>query len=274
MPELPEVETIRAGIAPHVEGQTIHACQVYQAQLRWPITPGLTDQVAGQPIQSVTRRAKYLLWHFAQGVLLQHMGMTGYLKVLSGYEPKGKHDHMDIMLGSGKVIRFNDVRRFGAVLWTNEPIDHHPLLACLGPEPLGDGFSAEWLFAQIRKKNSPIKTIIMDQKVVVGVGNIYANESLFLAKIHPARPAKSLTETDCAQLAQAIKAVLTKAITHGGTTLKDFQNAEGKPGYFRHKLQVYGRAGEPCVICANPLQVLRLGQRQTVYCEFCQPAKP
>ena len=199
------------------------------------------------------------------------MGMTGTLRLVDQGTPRKKHDHVDIVLGSGKVLRFNDPRRFGALLWTEQPIETHPLFTHLGPEPLSDHLTPEHLLNKAQKRTVPIKTWLMDSKVVVGVGNIYANEVLFTTRIHPLTPVKQLTLEDCQKLVLAIQATLRAAIEAGGTTLKDFTQADGKPGYFRHNLQVYGRKGMPCVSCGGTLQELRLSGRSTVFCPTCQP---
>lgn len=270
MPELPEVETTCRGIRPFMEGQRLMAWHVREPRLRWPINMGWPEQVAGQRIQQITRRSKYIVVHLEQGQLLAHLGMSGQFRVLP--DPKlapAKHDHCDWVLSDGTVIRYRDPRRFGAMLWTPD-WQHHPLIINLGPEPLSDEFSGAVLYAACQKRSSPIKTTIMDASVVVGVGNIYANEALFMAGIHPLRRANRISRARCERLAEAIKTVLTRAIAQGGTTLRDYVSAQGESGYFRIELQAYGRAGQPCAQCQAPLIEKRLGGRSTVYCKNCQ----
>ena len=271
MPELPEVETIKRGIIPHCNAQLIVKVFLYEIHLRWPIPEDLADHITNQKIEAITRRSKYILFTLKNGTLIWHMGMTGTLRLVDQGTPLKKHDHVDIVLGSGKVLRFNDPRRFGALLWTEQPIETHPLFTHLGPEPLSDHLTPEHLLNKAQKRTVPIKTWLMDSKVVVGVGNIYANEVLFTTRIHPLTPVKQLTLEDCQKLVLAIQATLRAAIEAGGTTLKDFTQADGKPGYFRHNLQVYGRKGMPCVSCGGTLQELRLSGRSTVFCPTCQP---
>lgn len=269
MPELPEVETTRRGILPHVRGQTVKNVHVRQPRLRWPVSEGIYD-LAGQTLLDVTRRGKYLLLHFSQGVALVHLGMSGSLRVLPKPLPAGAHDHVDVTFRHGITLRFTDPRRFGAWLWTSEPVQLHPLLMDLGPEPLEDGFSGEHLFTRSRGRKVAIKSFIMDSHVVVGVGNIYANEALFTAGILPSRAAGKVSRERYERLAGHIREVLAFSILQGGTTLRDFVGGDGKPGYFQQTLRVYGRAGEPCRQCGVPLREARLGQRSTVFCKFCQ----
>ncbi|OUS27303.1 DNA-formamidopyrimidine glycosylase [Gammaproteobacteria bacterium 45_16_T64] len=269
MPELPEVETTRRGIEPYLKGQKIRAITVRQPKLRWPVSEELSS-MAGVVICSVERRGKYLLLKTEQGTVLVHLGMSGSLRILQKDEPPLFHDHVDVQLTSGQVLRYTDPRRFGAWLWTDEPAEEHKLIASLGPEPLSDDFDIEYLWQRSRGKKCPIKTFIMDSHVVVGVGNIYANEALFNAGIHPTRLAGKVSKKRYALLLQCIKDVLARAIEQGGTTLKDFVGGDGKPGYFKQELQVYGRAEEPCLVCDRPLREIRLGQRSTVFCKFCQ----
>ncbi len=271
MPELPEVEVTKRGIAPSLVGNKITQVIVRQPKLRWPV-PEALYQMQGLKVLEVTRRAKYLLIHTEKGTALVHLGMSGSMRVLDASAPLAKHDHVELVLETGKSVRYNDPRRFGAWLWqdTNQS---HQVLARLGPEPLTLAFSADSLFAITQKKRQCIKQIIMDNAVVVGVGNIYANESLFLAHIHPKRPANTLTQEEVALLVEVIKKVLAKAIEQGGTTLKDFSQADGKPGYFAQALLVYGRVGLPCFTCGIPLEKVVIGQRNTVYCPHCQPEK-
>lgn len=269
MPELPEVEVTRRGITPHLEGRAVTEVIVRNPNLRWPVDPQI-QQLAGQPIRSVSRRAKYLLLETDAGVLILHLGMSGSLRVLSPAPEPGKHDHLDLVLDSGAVLRLNDPRRFGAAIWWQLPLDAQPLLNRLGPEPLTLAFNAEQLATALKGKTSAIKTALMDNHVVVGVGNIYANEALFAAGIHPKKPAGKLSKARLVRLVEEVKAVLARAIEQGGTTLKDFTQADGKPGYFVQQLNVYGRGGQPCVQCGAELKEIKLGQRATVYCGHCQ----
>ncbi|MAD53533.1 MULTISPECIES: bifunctional DNA-formamidopyrimidine glycosylase/DNA-(apurinic or apyrimidinic site) lyase [unclassified Idiomarina] len=269
MPELPEVEVSRMGIAPHIEGHKITRVNVYDARLRWPV-PEQVHQVEGGDLIRVKRRAKYLLLETEQGVLILHLGMSGKLRVVPIDTPRVKHDHIQIEFSSGQCLRLNDPRRFGALLFTEENVDEHKLLAMLGPEPLTEHFNADYLFERSRDKKQPIKTFIMDNHQVVGVGNIYANEALFKAGIHPKRAAGAISKARYERLVMHIKETLAEAIKQGGTTLRDFTRADGSPGYFAQKLQVYGRGGKMCMRCKKPLREIRLGQRSTVYCTQCQ----
>ncbi len=269
MPELPEVETTRAGIAPHLLGTTIETLAIRQAQLRWPIPSELIGALPGQRIESIERRAKYLLVHTGVGSALIHLGMSGSLRVLDPDAPLGKHDHYDWRLDSGRILRYTDPRRFGSLLWQPSGVVHE-LLAALGPEPLSDAFDGDHLWLHSRKRTAAVKTFIMDQAIVVGVGNIYAAEALFAAGIHPKRAANSVSRTRYARLAIEIKRILLYAIARGGTTLRDFISPDGAPGYFEQELFVYGRAGEPCKVCGTPIRVTTLGQRSTFYCVRCQ----
>ncbi|MGH1470410.1 MAG: bifunctional DNA-formamidopyrimidine glycosylase/DNA-(apurinic or apyrimidinic site) lyase [Cellvibrionaceae bacterium] len=270
MPELPEVETTRRGIAPHVIDKTVRQVVVRHPQLRWPIPQHIVEDLPRKRILSIDRRGKYLLFKFKAGFLIIHLGMSGSLRIIDSAIEPGKHDHFELQLSSGKSLRLTDPRRFGAVLWTAEPLTEHKLLSHLGPEPLTDEFNAEMLFKRSRKRSVPMKTLLMDSKTVVGVGNIYANESLFLSGIRPTRPAKNMTRKQSETLVEQIKHVLDKAIKAGGTTLKDFTGGDGKPGYFQQQLFVYGREGEPCSKCDSQLKQIRIGQRSTVYCPQCQ----
>ncbi len=273
MPELPEVETTRKGIKPYLEKATILAVTIRQFSLRWPIDEHLADILTGQQIQRVGRRAKYLLITCDNGTLMIHLGMSGSLRVLDSVERSqpGKHDHIDIEIDNGHLLRYTDPRRFGAILWTSEPIKNHRLLSHLGPEPLLKYFDADYLWQQAQTKRCSVKTLIMNGHVVVGVGNIYANESLFLARIHPKTTANTLSLTQCEALTEQIKSVLGKAIKAGGTTLKDFTKSDGKPGYFAQHLHVYGRKGEDCFYCKSKIQHYKETQRATYYCPLCQP---
>lgn len=268
MPELPEVETTRRGIAPWLEDVTITRTVVRQPRLRWEV-PDPVRQLRDQAVLAVERRAKFIILTLDQGQLLLHLGMSGTLRVLPGETPAQKHDHLDLILDSGRLLRLRDPRRFGAALWA-ESGETHPLLEKLGPEPLSAAFNGELLYRRSRGRRQAVKTFIMDNRTVVGVGNIYAQESLFRAGIHPSRAAGRIGAERYERLAQAIKQVLEEAIKAGGTTLRDFTSASGSPGYFRQQLAVYGRGGEPCRHCGTPLKQLRHGQRSTVYCGRCQ----
>ena len=270
MPELPEVEITRRGIEPHLLGSAVTAVNVRQPKLRWPVTDNLEKILTGQRLSEIKRRGKYLLLRFEQGHLLIHLGMSGNLRVLAEQQAAGKHDHVDLFFDDGRCLRFTDPRRFGAVLWIDEPVEQHALLAKLGPEPLSSEFDGQYLFKASRKRNMPIKTFIMDQAVVVGVGNIYANEALYIAGIRPDRKAGSVSQKRYAALATAIIDTLESAIQQGGSSIRDFVGNEGKPGYFQQSLRVYGCGGKPCEQCKRPLTEVRIGQRQTVFCSRCQ----
>ena len=270
MPELPEVETTRRGIEPHIENNKVSKVILRRKTLRWPITPALSKDLPGETIQSVSRRGKYLLLATQKGCLLIHLGMSGSLRIVESSRAAAKHDHVDVVFANNKVLRYTDPRRFGCILWETEPIEAHPLLASLGPEPLEDNFHTDYLFKKSRRRNIAVKTFIMDSKVVVGVGNIYANESLFLAGISPKRSAGKISKPRYEKLVECIQQVLQQAIDVGGTTLKDFTGSDGEPGYFAQSLHVYGRGGEPCHGCNSTLKEIRQGQRSTVYCSQCQ----
>ena len=269
MPELPEVETTRRGLAPHVEGRRVVAVTLRRRDLRWPIPRVLSTRLPGQRIDAVERRAKYLLLHTAAGSALLHLGMSGMLRVLAPETPPGPHDHYDLVLDSGRVLRFTDPRRFGCLLW-QWPGETHNLLAALGPEPLTDDFDGDLLWQLSRGRSAAVKLFIMDNAVVVGVGNIYASEALFAAGIDPRKPAGSISRARYARLAGEIKRILAWAIERGGTTLRDFLNPDGAPGYFFRELFVYGRAGEPCKSCGATIRQATLGQRSTFWCPRCQ----
>lgn len=269
MPELPEVETTRRGIEPWLRDQRILALTIRQPQLRWPISPELIATLPGQRVTAIQRRAKYLLVDTAAGSALVHLGMSGSLRVLPADSAPGKHDHYDWQLESGLILRYTDPRRFGCLLWQASD-EVHPLLRALGPEPLSDAFNGDYLWTLSRSRRAAVKVFVMDQAVVVGVGNIYAAEALFAAGIHPGRAAGAVSRLRYERLAQQIKRILGHAITRGGTTLRDFTNADGAPGYFAQELLVYGRAGQPCRVCASPIRVVSLGQRSTFYCPRCQ----
>ena len=270
MPELPEVETTRRGIETHIENNKVSKVILRRKTLRWPITPALSKDLPGETIQSVSRRGKYLLLATQKGCLLIHLGMSGSLRIVESSRAAAKHDHVDVVFANNKVLRYTDPRRFGCILWETEPIEAHPLLASLGPEPLEDNFHTDYLFKKSRRRNIAVKTFIMDSKVVVGVGNIYANESLFLAGISPKRSAGKISKPRYEKLVECIQQVLQQAIDVGGTTLKDFTGSDGEPGYFAQSLHVYGRRGEPCHGCNGTLKEIRQGQRSTVYCSQCQ----
>jgi len=269
MPELPEVETTRRGIAPHVVGRRVREAVLRRADLRWPIAREIADELPGQEITAARRRAKYLLLDAETGSAIVHLGMSGSLRVLPGDTPPRAHDHADIHLDDGRLLRLHDPRRFGALLW--QPSGTlHPLLAHLGPEPLSDGFDGAWLARAAAGRSAPVKHMLMDQRVVVGVGNIYAAEALFRAGIHPGRAAGRIAAARWERLAGAVKDILGQAITRGGTTLRDFLAPDGAPGYFVQELMVYGRAGQPCRACGATLRAADWGQRATVYCPRCQ----
>jgi len=269
MPELPEVETTRRGLAPHLEGRGVRGVVLRRPDLRWPIPWEIAAELPGQRILAVRRRAKYLLLDTGKGSALMHLGMSGSLRVLPASTPVAAHDHVDLELTGRRVLRFNDPRRFGCLLW--QPAGQvHALLRDLGPEPLSEDFDGDYLFDLSRGRRAPVKTFLMDQRVVVGVGNIYAAESLFRAGIAPQREAGKVTRERYQALANAVKAILGHAIVRGGTTLRDFISPDGAPGYFEQELSVYGRGGEPCKRCGRTLRQASLGQRTTVWCGHCQ----
>ena len=270
MPELPEVETTLRGLVGPLAGRRVARVVVRNSALRWPVPGDLDVQLAGFPIRGMSRRAKYLLLHFDHGTLIMHLGMSGRLRHLAEDRPPGKHDHVDLVLDNGSVVRLCDPRRFGAVLWTADDPNAHPLLCKLGPEPLEQGFDGAYLHRESRRRSAPIKTVIMDAHLVVGVGNIYASESLFRARINPQGAANSLSLARCERLVQEIKATLSDAIAAGGSSLRDYFGADGKPGYFQQQYFVYGRTEEACRVCDTPIHSLRQGQRSTFYCPFCQ----
>jgi formamidopyrimidine-DNA glycosylase len=269
MPELPEVETTRRGLAPHLEGRRVTTVLLRRPDLRWPIPDAVRERLPGQRIHAVRRRAKYLLADTDAGSALLHLGMSGMLRVLPPDTPVGPHDHVDIGLDSGRVLRFTDPRRFGSLLW-QPPGEVHPLLAGLGPEPLDPAFDGAHLARLAHGRRAPVKTFLMDQAVVVGVGNIYAAEALFQAGIDPRRAAGRVSDARYEALAAAVKTILAHAITRGGTTLRDFLNPDGAPGYFEQELWVYGRAGEPCKRCGRALKGAVIGQRASTWCPACQ----
>ncbi len=268
MPELPEVETSKRGIQPFVEGSHISQVCVRNANLRWPVSPEIFE-LKDAFVRLVHRRGKYILLDFDHGTVMIHLGMSGSVRIMNRGAPPQKHDHVDFMLSNNQVLRFNDPRRFGSILWTPQWTEH-ALIASLGPEPLTEDFSASYLYQQSRNKAQAVKTFIMDSHIVVGVGNIYANEALFLAGIHPKRAASRISLARYRVLVDKIKLVLANAIKQGGTTLRDFVGGDGKPGYFKQSLNVYGRGQLPCKQCDSTLKEIRMGQRTTVYCAQCQ----
>ena len=270
MPELPEVETTRRGVEPHILGRRIVALEVHEPRLRWRVPRELPAQLAGQEVLTAGRRAKYLLINLTQGTLLWHLGMSGSLRVLPVATPRVPHDHVDLILDSGFLLRFNDPRRFGSVHYTTSDPAQHPLLARLAPEPFDERFDGEYLWRITRKRRTAIKQLLMNSHLVVGVGNIYASEALFRARIRPRRPARSITQNEANRLARAIRTVLSLAIRIGGTTLRNYVGADGQPGYFRQRLYVYERAGLPCRRCRTLVRAIEQGQRSTYFCPTCQ----
>jgi formamidopyrimidine-DNA glycosylase len=270
VPELPEVETTRRGLARYARKRRIVALAVYEPRLRWPVARELPRQVADRRIERVGRRAKYLLLELESGTLLLHLGMSGNLRAVPAATPRLKHDHFDLLLDSGVALRFNDPRRFGSLLYTAADPAEHALLKHLAPEPFAKGFDASYLWRITRGRRVALKQLLMNSRLVVGVGNIYASEALFRARLRPQRRAASLTRAECARLVRAVRTVLTLAIRAGGTTLRDYLGADGAPGYFRQRLYVYERKGKPCRRCGTPLRALTQGQRSTYYCPHCQ----
>lgn len=269
MPELPEVETTRRGIEPSLVGHRVERLIVHERRLRWPI-PASVEALEGATVTSVTRRAKYLLINVAAGAALVHLGMSGSLRITPRDAARRKHDHVEMTLSSGGVLRFHDPRRFGSLLWQGVDEPTHPLLARLGPEPLSAGFDAAYLFAATRKRNVAIKVLLMNAAIVVGVGNIYASEALFEAGVRPGRAARRVTREESGRIVAAIKAVLARSIEQGGTTLRDFVNSDGTAGYFKQSLAVYGRGDLPCHECGGPIRQRVLAQRSTFWCSGCQ----
>jgi len=267
MPELPEVETTLRGIEPHIAGTVIDRLRVFNGSLRWPVTQGISAIVEGQQLQSLTRRAKYLLLHLERGSMMIHLGMSGSLRLVDKNTERRKHDHIEMHMSNGTCLRYHDPRRFGAWLWSGG--EHHQL-DHLGPEPLTDDFNGKRLYVMSRKRKVAVKPFIMDNKTVVGAGNIYASEALYRSGIRPDREAGKISLQRYEVLAGHIKDVLQAAIEQGGTTLRDFVNGNGEPGYFQQTLAVYGRGGEPCISCEKPLSEIRLGQRSSVFCGRCQ----
>lgn len=270
MPELPEVETCRRGISPHLLNQSINKIVIREHKLRWPIPRNLNAITKGKTINAIERRGKYLLLRLDNGTIIIHLGMSGSLRICEPSTPAEKHDHMDIVFNNQKMLRLKDPRKFGCVLWTKDKPEDHKLLVKLGPEPLSDNFNAESLYKTSRKRTCSIKAFIMNSHMVVGVGNIYACESLFLSGINPKRKAGSLSKKRCEKLVKNIKNILKAAIKLGGTTLRDFTREDGQPGYFAQELNVYGRSGEACVVCKQAIKQFTQQQRSTFYCSHCQ----
>ncbi|MFT5757047.1 MAG: formamidopyrimidine-DNA glycosylase [Alteromonadaceae bacterium] len=271
MPELPEVEVCRLGISPHIINQSVTGVVVRNGKLRWPI-PDDVKLLVGQQVLRIDRRSKYLMLRFETGTLLLHLGMSGTIRIIDAQTPVAKHDHFDLAFANHKVLRLNDPRRFGAVLWLEQHQDEQGFLAKLGPEPLSDDFYHGYLFSKAQKRTVPIKTFLMNNHVVVGVGNIYANEALFKAGILPTTKAGTISKKRFDQLTDIIKQVLADAIAQGGTTLKDFTQPDGRPGYFVQQLMVYGRAGQQCLVCKTELEEVRQAGRSSVFCSKCQKA--
>jgi formamidopyrimidine-DNA glycosylase len=275
MPELPEVETTRRGIAPALTGATFRQATIRQPRLRWAVPADLSSQIANQKVVCVARRGKYLLLVLEHGSVILHLGMSGSLRVVPDNEPPQPHDHVDLQFeasdGRCQILRLRDPRRFGAILWHTGPAHAHPLLSGLGPEPFDPAFDADYLRERLRGRRTAIKSALMDQGLVVGVGNIYASEALFHAGIRPSRAAGRLSRTDCQRLVTAVQQTLEAAMAAGGSTLRDFTQADGAPGYFQHAHQVYGRDGAPCQRCGTPIRHRRHGQRSTFWCPVCQP---
>lgn len=273
MPELPEVETTRLGITPHIQGRIIEKITVRDTRLRWAIPPDLAQKIEGTKVQEVLRRGKYLILTCERAsktiYVLIHLGMSGSLRLLKQHIPAEKHDHVDCCLDNGLCLRYREPRRFGCVLWTDD-WQQHRLIAPLGVEPLSSDFSADYLYRRAHGKTQVVKNFLMDSHQVVGVGNIYASESLFMAKIHPNTATGAISLERYAKLVQMMRNVLSAAIAQGGTSLRDFRQSDGKPGYFKQALQVYGREGEPCCQCGTPIAQMRIGQRASYFCPQCQ----
>lgn len=270
MPELPEVEATRRHLASTLLGETISRIDVRDARLRWPVPERSLENLHGRRVDAIERRAKYLLLRTRAGNVIVHLGMSGSLRVVSDQQPPHKHDHLDVVFRNGQCLRLRDARRFGAVLWASGNPLLHPLLANLGPEPLDEVFDGRCLYRMSRKRRVAVKSFIMNSRTVAGVGNIYASEALFLARIHPARPAGRIALRRYDDLASAIKRVLQEAITQGGTTLRDFVNSDGRPGYFGQQLRVYGRLGSACENCGRALKKRIIDQRSSFFCGHCQ----
>jgi formamidopyrimidine-DNA glycosylase len=270
MPELPEVETTRRGIERSARGRHIGEFRIYDHRLRWPIDRSVPQQLPGQKIVEVDRRAKYLLLRLTGGTLILHLGMSGSLRLLPQDTPRIKHDQFDLYLDSGLTLRFNDPRRFGSLHYTTADPSQHKLLRSLAPEPFDQVFDADYLYRITRRRSAAIKQVLMNGRLVTGVGNIYASEALFRARISPRRAARKLTRAECARVVRAVRAALQAAIKAGGTTLRDYVGTDGNPGYFRQKLYVYERDGEACRVCATLVRKITQGQRSTYFCPHCQ----
>ncbi len=270
MPELPEVETTRRGLLPHLVGRRIRDVVVRNPNLRWPVTRDLARRLRGEEVLGVRRRGKYLLIDLREGHLLVHLGMSGRLTLVPNGSPVQKHDHVDVQLEGDRTLRLTDPRRFGAMLWLEAPAEQHALLRNLGMEPLEEQFSGDALQRAARGRKVSVKQFLMNGGIVTGVGNIYASESLFRAGIHPGRSAGRISGARWDKLAGAVRVTLEHALDAGGSTLRDFAAADGKPGYFQHRHAVYGREGKPCPTCKTPIRALRQGQRSTFYCPHCQ----
>ena len=270
MPELPEVETTRRGLEPLVRGAIVSGVVVRNRALRQPIPGSLTRILKGRRIDALERRAKYLLFRAGDGTLIVHLGMSGRLWVVDANTPPAKHDHFDLVLAGGNIVRYRDPRRFGLALWQRGDPLAHKLLRDIGPEPFSDAFNAQWLYSEVRTRSGAIKTTIMDSHLVAGVGNIYASEALFRARINPKTPARRLGLARCATLVQTVRETLADAIEAGGSSLRDYVNSKGEAGYFQNNFSVYDRAGKPCLYCGSTIRSLVLGQRSTFYCPHCQ----
>ena len=271
MPELPEVETTKNGITPYLFNQTIDSIDIREYQLRWPIDQNLNTYIANTVITDIKRRGKYILIELNRdGGLLIHLGMSGSVRILNDVVAPSKHDHFDLELKNGVKLRYHDPRKFGSLLFTQHDLAAHPRLLHLGVEPLSSDFTAQYCFQHSRSRTKSIKTFIMDSNIVVGVGNIYAAESLFLARIHPTRSCNRISLLRYTSLVKSIIKVLESAIKAGGTTLKDFSKIDGSPGYFTQELYVYGRENKPCFVCERPIKRIQIGQRSTYYCSNCQ----
>ena len=270
MPELPEVETTKNGISSYIVGKHVNNVIIRERKLRWLIPSDLKYSLKNQRINKLTRRAKYLFFHTNNGCLMVHLGMSGSLRLVKKGRPHSKHDHVDFIFESKYILRFHDPRKFGSILWTAQNPAMHKLIAHLGPEPLEDEFNAEYMYAKSINRSVPIKTFIMNSNIVVGIGNIYANEALFLSGINPKCKANRISITRYKKLVVSIKTIFTQAFNKGGTTLRNFVNSDGLPGYFTNELKVYNCAGEPCPKCKNKIKVIKQNQRSTFYCTFCQ----
>ncbi|MBW2505206.1 MAG: bifunctional DNA-formamidopyrimidine glycosylase/DNA-(apurinic or apyrimidinic site) lyase [Deltaproteobacteria bacterium] len=270
MPELPEVETTRRGIKPLITGKTVFRVTLHNPSLRWPVPECLKTLLPGQKVHDIERRSKYLLIRLEAGTLIVHLGMTGHLRVVKATSARRKHDHFEILFHDGTVLRFNDSRRFGAIFWTDKDPLQHARLMNLGPEPLSGEFNANYLYQRSRNRSLPIKPFLMDAKIVVGVGNIYASEALFRAKISPLAAAGKISKIRYQRLVKSVVDVLEESIAAGGTTIRDFMTTSGMPGYFKQELRVYGRVDQPCYVCNHSIKQIRLSQRSTFYCPRCQ----